>query len=481
MKIAICSAIYNEEKDLPYWLAWHAAAGVDTFILYDDRSQDSTRDVLEALSTTYDIRLHTTKNYPGFHLRRQIDAFQSCIDKYKNEFDWISFIDSDEYIDTYGVDLKEFLLKYSEVSSIAMNWCCFGRDGHIIRPQGLPTINYKTHGDNDAWMHIHAKVIVDPKKVSGPIYQVHNILVDGPTIDMAGRPIDWATEHGGITRTTPDWQGGRLLHIQARSLEELCGRVRRAEKKFDSIHFDINSEVYNAVENQTDNNFINKVNRKIDQSVPKIFAWIYEKISFPSYDEMNTLRKFFSSNENKNKNVGFTSGYIKTHFGNYLFLDEKKCVSSKKENDNSLKYIRVSGSNIIHFYSPTWEWIKFPDDCRHGNIFSYKLHENDNKFYLERVNSRHFLVSEPNGNIFGNRSEVSSWEEFSFEPSAPSFLDESIASYLSLSNNIEKWQKNFTTPDVSLTIASAAFYELPLGDQNLVRFLCKNAIPEYIF
>jgi hypothetical protein len=44
--VSVCSLIYNEQWFLPHFLAHYRALGVEHFVFYDDRSADSTRDIL---------------------------------------------------------------------------------------------------------------------------------------------------------------------------------------------------------------------------------------------------------------------------------------------------------------------------------------------------------------------------------------------------------------------------------------------------
>ncbi|NHN84501.1 hypothetical protein GOB93_07565 [Acetobacter musti] len=42
MKTAVCLVVKNEDTEIVYWIAWYKALGFDSFIIYDDFSDDAT-------------------------------------------------------------------------------------------------------------------------------------------------------------------------------------------------------------------------------------------------------------------------------------------------------------------------------------------------------------------------------------------------------------------------------------------------------
>ncbi|MBS0961407.1 glycosyltransferase family 2 protein, partial [Acetobacter thailandicus] len=56
LKTAVCLVVKNEEIEIIYWIAWYKALGFDAFIIYDDSSEDNTKNVILSLSGDLDIR-----------------------------------------------------------------------------------------------------------------------------------------------------------------------------------------------------------------------------------------------------------------------------------------------------------------------------------------------------------------------------------------------------------------------------------------
>jgi glycosyltransferase involved in cell wall biosynthesis len=101
MRIAACLIVRNEARDIAEWLGYHAAAGFDAFLVYDNASSDGTTAALQAAGMVLDVR---TVHWPSRSPLAQVSAYEHAIAKNKHEFDWIAFIDSDEFLVTHGLN-----------------------------------------------------------------------------------------------------------------------------------------------------------------------------------------------------------------------------------------------------------------------------------------------------------------------------------------------------------------------------------------
>ncbi|NHO55431.1 glycosyltransferase [Acetobacter estunensis] len=122
MKTAICLVVKNEAVELPYWIAWHSSLGFDSFIIYNDFSDDKTEEVILSLKKGFDIRYKRNHVNRDRHDIRQIRAYNDALTCYGQEFDWIAFFDADEYLDLYGKNIKSYLTDLGDVSLVAFNW-----------------------------------------------------------------------------------------------------------------------------------------------------------------------------------------------------------------------------------------------------------------------------------------------------------------------------------------------------------------------
>src|SRR5580698_10970197 len=104
MKSAVCLIVRNEVRDIQEWM------GFDTLIIFDNGSEDGTAELIRAAGRRYDIRFHHWENRSK---DSQSLAYGAACEAYKLEFDWIAFIDSDEFfVTTEDVPVNQFLGRF---------------------------------------------------------------------------------------------------------------------------------------------------------------------------------------------------------------------------------------------------------------------------------------------------------------------------------------------------------------------------------
>lgn len=95
VKLAVCSVIRDEAKNLAEWLAWHELLGVERFVLYDDASADAPRDLLRARIEAGSVTLvdWSHRNY-----WRQLSGINDCVLSLAADADWVAALDVDEFL-----------------------------------------------------------------------------------------------------------------------------------------------------------------------------------------------------------------------------------------------------------------------------------------------------------------------------------------------------------------------------------------------
>ncbi len=129
-KISICAIFKNEAKYLKEWIEFHKIIGIEHFYLYNNNSTDNYS---EALSKYIEEGLVTLNQWPKN--QAQMECYHHCLENYKSETEWLSFLDIDEFIvpnttnDIYSF-LKQFQNKYPVVIAY---WKMFGTSGKVKR------------------------------------------------------------------------------------------------------------------------------------------------------------------------------------------------------------------------------------------------------------------------------------------------------------------------------------------------------------
>ncbi len=168
----------NEGRYLPEWIEYHKAVGISRFFIYDNESDDSTRDILQQYIDDGSV---TYIWCPG--KRMQLQAYSNALDRFRFEVKYMGFIDADEFIlplkGTSVPDIVEKIFEgHSGAGGISVNWRVFGSGG-VLKDEGKPVISTFIHRAEDSfWQHQHFKSICDPRKTLYPLSPHHFSYAD---------------------------------------------------------------------------------------------------------------------------------------------------------------------------------------------------------------------------------------------------------------------------------------------------------------
>ncbi len=235
MKSAVCLIVRNEARDIEEWIAFHALAGFDTQIIFDNGSIDGTAARIQAAASTYDIRFHDWRNRSA---GSQVLAYEAACQAYQLEFDWIAFIDSDEFlVVNSGEKVNDFLARFDGFSAVALHWAIYGADGHEHWPPGLVVESFCRRAEADFFPARHVKSILRPRlavRCANPHYFEMRASAAGDYCDALGREMLWlqAPEAPdglmrGVSRELPDYSVARVNHYFTRSRAHFRAKVQR--------------------------------------------------------------------------------------------------------------------------------------------------------------------------------------------------------------------------------------------------------------
>lgn len=125
--LSLCLIFKNEAPFLKEWLDYHLSIGVDHFYLYNNNSTDNYKSILASYVNDGVV---TLIDFP--FEQAQMKAYEECFTRFKNESNWISFLDADEFICPKShTNIKEWLKGYDKYPGIMINWLMFGTGGVI--------------------------------------------------------------------------------------------------------------------------------------------------------------------------------------------------------------------------------------------------------------------------------------------------------------------------------------------------------------
>ena len=127
--ISVCQIFKDEAPYLKEWLEYHLLIGVDHFYLYDNNSSDNYMDILEPYIAAGTV---TLLSWTLDHA--QTAAYEDCIRRFRDESDWIGFIDVDEFIVPVAENsFPAFLNRFSHRPAVVLYWRFFGSNGMLQR------------------------------------------------------------------------------------------------------------------------------------------------------------------------------------------------------------------------------------------------------------------------------------------------------------------------------------------------------------
>ena len=131
--VALCSIIKSENLYIKEFTEYYKQLGVKTIFLYDnndDNKDEKYSNILHSYLKCGFVKIINVRGMKGFQLK----AYDDCITKNKNKYDWLFFFDADEYLYIKSNQtLQSFLLepRYKHCQTIKINWLCYGDSGFL--------------------------------------------------------------------------------------------------------------------------------------------------------------------------------------------------------------------------------------------------------------------------------------------------------------------------------------------------------------
>ncbi|MDR0330936.1 MAG: glycosyltransferase family 92 protein [Chitinispirillales bacterium] len=236
--LAVCAIAKNEGQYFDEWIEWHRKMGVEKFYIYDNESADGTK---ETLAPYVESGLVEYVFWPG--VKRQLPAYDDCMEKHRLDARWLAVIDIDEFI----VPIKDntipaFLKRFENFSAVEINWLIYGSGGAKKKEPGGVMERFRHHSLPNHISNRHVKTIVDPRCVFSFIGCHEAARISGRFADSHGSPIK---KH--FRDREPQQDIIRINHYAVKSYEEFSakrarGRARtvkpRGQDYFD--RFDLN-------------------------------------------------------------------------------------------------------------------------------------------------------------------------------------------------------------------------------------------------
>ena len=168
--LAAVAIMKNEGHYLKEWLDYHLLAGVDHFFIYDNGSTDNQAEIA---APYVKAGLVDYISAPGDVM--QMATFNEAVRDFKFLCRYMTFIDSDEFIfpktnQSIVAVVDEILSANQNAAGVAINWQCFGSNGHETADYSRGVTERFTRRAPSDWIpkthgNAHIKTVADPRKI----------------------------------------------------------------------------------------------------------------------------------------------------------------------------------------------------------------------------------------------------------------------------------------------------------------------------
>lgn len=256
--LSVCAIAKNEGRYFPEWIEFHKMLGVQKFYIYDNESDDNTRDILLPYINSGLVEYNFI---PG--KKMQLAAYQDCLDKHRFDARWIAFIDLDEFIvPIKHENINAYLCELEQFSAIEINWLCYGSSNEKKHKNGLVIERFKNHSKLNDQLNRHVKSIVNPRCILSFSGAHEAVRISGKSVDASGNII-----HKNFFDRAPTGQNIiRIHHYAVKSFAEfLEKRARGRARSLDIRGFDyFNQFDLNDIKNdKIMDKYINTIKQKL--------------------------------------------------------------------------------------------------------------------------------------------------------------------------------------------------------------------------
>lgn len=161
LKTALVCIAKNEDEYIEEWINYHIKLGFDMIFIYENNWRCS-------------INHPQVTKIPFDGEVKQIPAYNHFLSNYKVKFDWVGFIDVDEFLVLKSDEsVSSFFFRFNNLPGVGINWVIFGDNGlKTIENNEYSVIKRFTMRQKET--NIHIKSFMNLKVSDNFVMNVHN-------------------------------------------------------------------------------------------------------------------------------------------------------------------------------------------------------------------------------------------------------------------------------------------------------------------
>lgn len=225
MRSAVCVFARNEVADFPEWMEHHLLVGFDAVIVYDNDSDDGMSELVNQASLFLPVFRVPWAKKPGLNV--QVTAYTDCLTRFGQTFDWILFIDIDEFlVCSTEQSLADLLADHASHAAIGINWVVFGSAGIQDSRGRLVMDAFLRRAPLSTPINQHIKSLVQPARARRAV-NAHAFDVDGQYFGLDGKVMLFPDTEGIVAQDKIHHGDWRLHHYITRSRAHWERRAKR--------------------------------------------------------------------------------------------------------------------------------------------------------------------------------------------------------------------------------------------------------------
>ena len=217
--LSIAAIVKNEGLYIIEWIEYHLLHGVSKFYLYDNESNDNTKEIL----MSYVKKGIVEYNYCA-GIGKQAFAYNNILKKIRKDTYWLAVIDCDEFIVPVSAQkIPEFLKEFEGVGGLEINWLIYGSGGKEKKENGLVIERFKDHSESEYYKNRYVKTILNPRFT----YYIHAHVSDYVFGKYSVTPDKEKVSTHYLKRQINGHDKIRINHYYCKSYEEFLVKKAR--------------------------------------------------------------------------------------------------------------------------------------------------------------------------------------------------------------------------------------------------------------
>jgi hypothetical protein len=230
LKVCLCTIGKKENLYASEFVEHYKKIGYDKIFIYDnnDIGDERFEDVLNKQISSNFVQIINYRGYRGKRQSPQSDAFIDCYEKNKNNYDWLSFFDFDEFLEiNKNKNIKEYLNNkiFKKCANIKINWLMFS-DNDLLYYENIPLQKRFT----TPLYHDNANIIIK-STVRGNLKFNYWRSMNNP--HSSSNYLTACNSMGNITNPTTFYSSpfnheySYLKHYPTKTIQEYCNKMKK--------------------------------------------------------------------------------------------------------------------------------------------------------------------------------------------------------------------------------------------------------------